>query len=174
MTTRFKIFIDMDGVLTDFNTRYTTLFGQTPNTTKSQSKKIYNTQWNTFVSSKQFATLDILPLGIQILQYVNTLDNTQISILTSAGGFERHREVQQQKLQWLDNHNIQYPAITVPGRKYKAGFATPDSIILDDTLDTTIDFTKAGGQAIHINKDTTIQLISDTISSTILSRSSDR
>jgi hypothetical protein len=37
----------------------------------------------------------------------------------------------------------------VAGRKLKAEFATPDSILIDDTLDVIEAFNKAGGIGIH-------------------------
>lgn len=147
-----KIFVDMDGVLTDFNGMYTKLFDRTPAQVKADRvKKEYSEHWHSFVDQRAFAALDILPGGQKLLEFLRYTDPrfVQICILTSAGGFDRHPDVTEQKTEWVRNHLINWPVVVVPGRRYKAGFATSDAIIIDDTYDVVTSFISAGGTGIH-------------------------
>lgn len=145
-----KIFVDMDGVLCDFNKRYTEKFGLSPAEVKADRKnKMYSKHWHQFVTDHEFASLDKMANAgtlIEILKEVD--DRIQICILSSAGGFDRQREVQEQKLEWLEQHDIHWPAVIVPGRKYKTGFASDDALIIDDTYDVVESFIKAGGYGV--------------------------
>lgn len=162
-----KIFVDMDGVLTDFNKYYTELFGRTPAQVKAdRDRKEYSVHWDQFVNVRAFASLDWHEGGRELVRYLEQLDNVQITVLTSAGGFNRQRDVQEQKLEWLSKQGITWPAVVVPGRRYKSGFADSDSLMIDDTYDVWDSFIKAGGSAIHVNGiNNTIELVDQWIQS---------
>lgn len=152
-----KIYLDMDGVLADFNSRYTRLFGK--NTKDARDAKEFNPNWDTFVQTQQFETLDWFPGAHQLLSYIHTLPkNIKIEILSSSGGKKYHDEVKQQKLVWLKKQGIHYPANVVSGRRNKAAFATPDSVLIDDTPEVLEFFLQAGGKGIlHKNAYDTIE-----------------
>lgn len=158
-----KIYIDMDGVLTDFNRKYMEMFGLTPSEIRaSRDRKAYSAHWHKFVDSDGFVKLDWHPGGQQLVDYLAHLwnDGVQLCILSSAGGFDRHREVQEQKMEWLYDHGIGYPAVIVPGRRFKAGFADRDSFIIDDTADVVDSFIGRGGHGIiHVDVDRTIEAV---------------
>ena len=142
-----KIFVDMDGVLCDFGKRYTEKFGRTPAEVKADRKnKMYSTHWHIFVDDREFVSLEKMEHADQLLEILRAIDDSiEVCILSSAGGFDRQREVQEQKLEWLNQHDIYWPAVVVPGRKYKTGFASSDALIIDDTYDVVESFIKAGG-----------------------------
>lgn len=147
-----RIFVDMDGVLTNFNLRYTERFGITPaEVRKSADRKLYSKYWNQFVDGREFATLDSFPGVNDMLNFIRDQRDkhkAQVMILTSSGGYERHTDVQEQKLIWLKNHGIEFPAIVVPGRGFKSGFASPTSFIIDDTADVIMNFLAKGGHGV--------------------------
>lgn len=144
------IFVDMDGVLTNFEKMYTQVCGMSPKDGRdSKTKGIFRENWNKFIDEGSFKCLEYFP-GAEEL--ISTLDsfNVQKVILTSSGGMERHNDVMKQKLFWLSSRGIKWPAIVVPGRRYKAGFATgSDALLIDDTLDVIESFRARGGMAIH-------------------------
>jgi len=149
-----KIFVDMDGVLSDFSRHYTELFGRSPaEVKKDPDRQLYGQLWDKFLDQQGFANLPWHDGAERLVGYLHSLElgpSAQLCIMTSAGGFHRQREVMRQKVEWLDNKGIGWPAVVVPGRKYKAGFAAADALILDDTYDVCADFQYAGGAAIHV------------------------
>jgi FMN phosphatase YigB (HAD superfamily) len=149
------IFCDMDGVLCDFEAGYKAITGRTPADVRTDSdRKLYSMYWDTFLDAEGFARLPWHRAGgIVLADRLKRLDSKHfnVCVLSSSGGFHRQREVAKQKMQWLADHDIYFPVVIVPGRKYKAGFARPNSLLIDDTLDVITDFEYAGGQAIHHN-----------------------
>jgi len=139
----------MDGVLCNFEKRYTELYKESPNS--SRDKKNWSENWTDFVLTKQFETLDIFPGAIELLRYVRKTE-LPIEILTSSGGAKYHDLVAQQKDIWLKKQGLAYKRNVVPGRGLKASYATPDTILIDDTEDVIDAFNKAGGIGI-LHKD---------------------
>lgn len=153
-----KLFLDMDGVLCSFNRRYEELFNESP--TASRARKNFSPNWETFIVGQNFATLDWNPGGQELLEFVSTIKNVEIEILSSSGGQKHHAEVTKQKTIWLCEHGIPYKANIVPGSRLKAEHASPFIALVDDT-DYVIDgFVKAGGIGIlHSDVKETIEKI---------------
>ena len=60
-----KIYLDMDGVLSDFNKRYKEIFKQNAASSRERGEK-HDDNWNTFVDGKNFETLDWYPGGKEL------------------------------------------------------------------------------------------------------------
>ena len=151
----------MDGVLTDFNKKYTEMFGKSPADVRNDRvHKQYSEYWHKFVDRDGFEKLDWHEGGQELVHFLEGLQNVQICILTSAGGFDRHNEVAFQKTEWLESRMIDWPVVVVPGRRYKAGFASGDSFMIDDTPDVIKGFCENGGTGIiHTDVNITINAI---------------
>lgn len=153
-----EIYVDMDGVLCNFEKRYLELFDEEPGL--SRDKKEFSKNWTTFVKGRNFETLDLFPGAYDLVSFLNTLNRVKLQILSSSGGERYHSEVEKQKRVWLLNHGITYKANIVSGRKKKAEYATPNALLIDDTPDVVDTFKNAGGKAIlHTNASVTIGLI---------------
>ena len=138
-----KIYLDMDGVLTDFEGAFAKLYGK--DTLKNRDKKIWTTEWPDFIlNQKGFATLEYWPGALELVNYVSQL-GIPVEILTSSGGLKYHEQVKEQKIQWLEDHNIPFKPHVVPGRKHKKEYAGEGIILIDDTYDVIESFNKAGG-----------------------------
>lgn len=155
------IYCDMDGVLTDFNAGYKLITGRSPSDVRSDSnRELYAHYWDTFVDAEGFTNLDWQPGGQELVEYLRSIeDRVQICILSSAGGFHRQREVQDQKLDWLHLEGIEWPTVIVPGRRYKPAFATQNALLIDDTKDTVREFALIGRAIHHTDAKHTIPLI---------------
>ena len=153
-----KIYLDMDGVLCDFESRYEKLFGELP--AYSREMKEWSTNWDKFVESEQFKTLEWHPGGQTLLKMI--IDTgIDFEILSSSGGKKHHDIVEDQKKQWLQSNNILVKANIVPGRKNKAKFANSRSVLIDDTPDVIDSFNAAGGYGIlHKNASDTVKKLS--------------
>lgn len=155
------IYLDMDGVLCDFEGRYIDLFKEMPGATRE--RKEFSRNWTDFVLGQNFSTLDNWPGAKTLLDYVTEVAqnrNITVKILTSSGGHKYHDIVKEQKMQWLKNNGIHYEAIVVPGRRKKAAYATPSSILIDDTADVIDVFNEEGGIGIlHKNAINTVKLL---------------
>jgi hypothetical protein len=149
-----KIFVDMDGVLTDFNKRYKEIY-----LISTSDKTNFEDNFRAFIDANHFATLDTLE-GFSTLK--NYLDSLSIEkcILSSTGRKEKHMDVSTQKMIWLADKGITWPKIFVPGKHLKKQYANPNSILIDDTESVINDWNEAGGIGIlHKNAKTTIQTL---------------
>lgn len=140
-----KIYVDMDGVLCDFEKRYNDRYG---NIADHDRKQKFRSNFDDFIRTKQFETLDMMPDAVQLIFFLKTLVNIPKAILSSTAYEETFDEISKQKIKWLDDHLIEWEPNFVPGKRHKYKYATQDSVIIDDTLSVIEDWRKAGGIAI--------------------------
>lgn len=147
-----KIYLDMDGVVADFEGRYFDMFGKSPN--DARDAKEFSPNWTKFIMSEQFKTLDWWPGAHDLLEFIEQVNalGVEVEMLTSSGGRKYHEEVAAQKVYWLCERGIPYFANVVAGRKLKSNYASPETILVDDTEDVIEAFNKAGGHGI-LHKD---------------------
>jgi beta-phosphoglucomutase-like phosphatase (HAD superfamily) len=152
-----KIWLDMDGVIADFEKRYKELYNMLPK--ESEKQKRFEHFFDDFIAHNNFATLDIMPGAYDLIAFLKSL-TIPTEILSSTSSEKRDPQIRPQKLQWLESHGIHFPAILVPGAKNKAKYATPDSILIDDMEKNCDDFRAAGGFAIlHKDVPTTLAIL---------------
>mgnify|MGYP001185084589 CR=1 FL=1 len=147
------LYLDMDGVLADFNKEYIKLDPQ------KADRKRFRTA---VIEDKIFEKLEFLPDTQELLNHVSKLHGVNIEILTSMGTHEPFQAncAREQKLKWLDAKNIPYKANFVHNKQEKAKYATPRSILIDDSVGCISPFNEAGGHGIlHTNASNTIRIL---------------
>ena len=151
------IYLDMDGVIANFEKRYLELYGVTPQQTRNN--KEFGGFFDSFIEGNNFITLELMPDAMDLVRALrNALPPTQI--LSSTASTKRHEAISKQKIEWLETHGIDFQRNLVPGKELKKRYARTDTLIIDDTESVINDWRAAGGVAIlHKNvQDTLVQL----------------
>ena len=152
-----KIYLDMDGVIADFNKRYKALYKMEPK--EAEDKKEFYKFFDEFIATKQFATLDLTPDAVTLLNYLSKL-NVPTEILSSTASEKRDAEIRAQKLMWLQTNNIGFKVNLVPGKRLKKDFSNANSILIDDTPVNIDQWRREGGVGIlHTDALTTIGIL---------------
>lgn len=154
----FTLYVDLDGVLADFNKTYTKLRTGAPDSTKRFRSAV--------MDHKIFENLDMMPDAHELLNHVHKLHNVHVEILTSMGTHNptQAAETKKQKLSWLKKHGISYRPNFVYSKAEKAEYATPTSILIDDSIGCVAPFIAAGGHGIlHVNATDSIRMLDSTI-----------
>lgn len=160
-----KIYVDMDGVLCDFDNSYTKRFNMTPFQMRAKKdSKLFWESWETFIREKHFEKLDWFPGGKELVAFLKSIEDIEIEILSSSGGTKFHDDVSLQKGVWLDRAEIFWERNFVPGRKHKKEYANEHVILIDDTGDVVESFFQNGGNVIlHRDAAQTIKLVKEYI-----------
>lgn len=151
------LYLDMDGVLADFNKEYTKI-----DPLKEDRKKFRSA----VLDHQIFTKLDFMPDTQELLNHVCKLQGVTIEILTSMGTHDpfQAQAAKHQKLQWLAAKNIPYKANFVHNKKEKAMYAGSTSILIDDSVGCISPYVEAGGHGIlHTSASNTIRLLDSTI-----------
>ena len=151
------VYLDMDGVIADFDKRYRELYNMAPK--DAEKHKQFDKFFSEFIATQQFASLDLMPGAAEGLEYLRKA-NVLTQMLTSSSNEKRHDEVSKQKMLWLEKHGITFYPIIVPGKRLKQNYAEPDCILIDDTEINITQWTAKGGIGIlHKDWHTTMAIL---------------
>lgn len=152
-----KIYLDMDGVIADFDKRYKELYNIAPK--DADTYKTFDKFFTTFIAERQFAELDLMPDALLLINYLKSL-SIPTEILSSTSSEKRDAEIREQKTEWLHKHNLTFPINLVPGKRLKRNFSNPNSILIDDTAQNIDQWRAEGGVGIlHTDAITTIGIL---------------
>ena len=137
----------MDGVLCDFEKRYKELYGDIKDRDR---RSTFRPNFSNFIETGQFATLEPMSDFLTLKVFLDSIDVTK-EILSSTAYEETYDTISNQKMNWLNQYGVTWKPNFVPGKRHKYKYATPDALIIDDTLSVIQDWHKAGGFAIWHN-----------------------
>lgn len=155
---KYKIYIDLDGVLADFDKKVLDAFGKT--IPEFEKKVLWQkiTQYDSTVE-KFFETLELMDGAHRLIQFIKEQFD-EYEFLT-ASGFTPH-DVADQKRKWATKHFDGIKCNVVRKSENKAMFANPESILIDDRSKSIDPWTMAGGIGIlHTSVDGTIRQLKE-------------
>lgn len=159
------VYVDMDGVIVDFNNGFKKLPGSNGLTSKQYDERYgENSIWdviNVYGKIKFFSGLPWMSDGMKLWSFVHT-NFINVKILTALGKSDKQdKKTSSGKRMWLklnipdlDDEDI----IMVPNKFAKRHYARPGDILIDDTNVCIDGFNRKGGIGIlHKNANSTIQ-----------------
>ena len=75
-----KIYLDLDGVIADFNKRYRELYDCEPS--HDDARKRFGARFGAFIQNKEFQNLDMMPDATELLSYLKTCGAVSYTHLT--------------------------------------------------------------------------------------------
>lgn len=151
------IYLDMDGVIADFNLYWQNHFHQ-PTVRGDPNVEEH---WNLAVNEQHcFEKLEMCHGSKLLIRHLRHIP-AELEILSSTSNRSNADLVAKQKRNWLDNHGLaDIKSNFVRTKPDKANFATPTSLLIDDSRGCIDPFVKKGGMGILHNNamDTILQL----------------
>jgi hypothetical protein len=151
-----EIFLDQDGVLSDFKKKYREVFKSDPeedyNASNKKRKELHQKRFHEFIKNQYFAALEPMPdfkEGIEFIKRIHKEYNIPVCILTSTAKEEYMMELSAQKSLWLREHDVPFYPSFVPGKRFKHYFSKPNRVLVDDTKSTIDNWNSMGGVGIH-------------------------
>lgn len=152
-----KIYLDMDGVIADFNKRYKERYKMEPR--EAEKSKEFDKFFDQFIADREFATLDLMPDAMLLINFLRSL-KVPTEILSSTASEKRDGAIRPQKLEWLKTNKIEFHPILVPGKRHKKDYSNANSVLIDDTSVNIDQWRREGGIGIlHSDALTTINIL---------------
>lgn len=140
------IYIDMDGVVADFDAAIVAIFGE------QYSNKIADKFWKeTCVKAEVFRKMPRIDEGIAMVEAIRA--QSPICFMTSTGGLPHHIDIAKQKLDWLHANDLGgHPVAFCMDTKGKGAYAYPGAVLIDDRQKVCDAWSERGGTAILFDR----------------------
>lgn len=155
VNTKYKIYVDMDGVLCDWEKQFLDYAGMSSDDYDARFGREKRQEFVLKNSPNFYASMPWMVDGELLYNFVKEFNPEILSHATderaSAG-----------KISWLKNNNIDFKPNLVQKREDKSKFANAQSILIDDRPDVIDAFNKAGGKGIlHTHATDTINKLKE-------------
>ncbi|RLB68129.1 MAG: hypothetical protein DRH08_01850 [Deltaproteobacteria bacterium] len=146
-----RIFVDLDGVLADFDTHFYNICRHYPSDLSKKEKwKVVEEQYK---HGSFFAKLPVIDGAKDLMKFLKPYDPI---IFTATG--HSIQSAGWEKMKWVKKHiSSKIPVICIEAGKDKAILADKDSLLIDDRAEAIVPWVAAGGYGIlHTNAESTI------------------
>ncbi len=144
-----RIFVDLDGVIFDFDKVFNEMSGPVDKT----DRQLWFSHFRKFVDRKGFANLPLLPDAAGLMLELSVRTYVPIDILTACGGPQTHFEARDQKMQAVEKHvkpRMNVGTVwCVQSSAKKQWFSQPGHLLIDDYEKNVLEWRSHGGIAIH-------------------------
>jgi hypothetical protein len=136
------VYLDMDGVLCDFDSYYRSIYGVNCRDDDNEDN------WYEFVNNQGFQELDRMPDYDDLFSMLNEL-YVDIEILSCITSRKNNKEVAKQKVEWLFRNSLENNVINFTITKQgKGNYANPNVLLIDDSDECISAFKQSGGYAL--------------------------
>jgi len=136
----YTIFCDMDGVIADFDKKFT------EHTKRTFANVPEHEAWDLLKGIPNFwLSLELMPDGEQLWQFLQQLN----PIFLTAPSTHDELRARYEKRLWVNAKFGESQPIVYRRRRYKQNLAAYDSILIDDMLISIEEWRKRGGIGIH-------------------------
>jgi len=150
----YKIYCDMDGVLTDFESRFEHYTGMNPQVyEKEKGTPAFWELIDNTVGVKFWVGMDWMPAGQQLWDFIKPY---QPDLLTSPS---RHNNSRLGKNLWVKNNVNPKPKVIFAYSKAKQRYANENSILIDDKPSNIDEWAAKGGIAIRCKNGNTDEVL---------------
>lgn len=148
------IYIDMDGVVADFDKAILEVFGE------EYCDRVATDFWkDVCVEQKVFERMPPIHEGMNMVHRIKA--NHDICFMTSTGGLPHHIDIAKQKLTWLHEHDLgKYPVAFCMNTKGKGLYAHPGAVLIDDRQKVCDAWAEGGGDAILFTRENALRIAS--------------
>lgn len=154
---KFKIYLDLDGVLADWEKQFEEYSGMTCDEYESKFGKEKRYEFVLKNSPNFYSSMKWMPDGKLLYNFAKEFPSEILSHSTDEKSTIG-------KLNWLKNNQIELKPNLVSKREDKSKFANPKSILVDDRKDVIDSFNNAGGIGIlHTNSIDTINKLKEVL-----------
>lgn len=161
---REQVYIDMDGVVSDFDAAIAKLFGE-----QGLDRNADKFWKKTCVEAQAFLHMEPILEGVEM---VRTLVAAKVPIcfMTSTGGMPHHNNIAQQKLAWLQKHGLgDHPVAFCMNTKGKGAFSAIGRLLIDDREKVVAEWRLRGGMGILFTRECASRIASAVITGNDLS-----
>lgn len=161
-----KIYLDMDGVLADFNRGVAELCGFPPPLKQDEDPAYDDLMWAEVKKIPHFYDkLELMPGAKEMFDRLYDKYGDKCEILTGIPGPRRGlSDVAEDKIKWVRRLLSQDIVVNTVRRAEKRGFAKGEGCILIDDLESTITAWNALGSTgiLHTSAEETMKILADT------------
>ena len=151
------IYLDMDGVLADFNDAARKFLGASliEERAAAQRGRWLPEHWEIIKSDERFyrylPKTDLADPLVNLARQFRDVLNWNLRILTAIPKNNDMPRAFQDKVEWVISYYPDIPVYFGPFSRDKARFAQPGDILVDDRQDNCNDWLQAGGKPIKVN-----------------------